>query len=146
MSQQVKPLDLARMIKDDLATLVCGDYLGGGLSRQVYEFALHPKWVIKFEVGDQFQNIMEWQVWQDVAGTRWNKWFAPCVTISPCGTILVMGRTTPVKKLQARMPSFFEDIKLINFGTIDDQLVCHDYGYNKLLKGGFKHATMAKWK
>ena len=119
---------------------MCGERLGGGMSRDVYLSALDPTVVIKFEADSgHFQNVMEWEVWQEVKETKYAKWFAPCVSISGTGTILIQKRTKVVadrRKYPAKMPVFLGDFKYTNYGMYKGQLVAHDYGRPRLLTEG----------
>lgn len=120
-------------IDRDLLALVTGKVLGEGIGRVVYEFKLRPELVMKIEAGSHsFQNILEWETWSNVREMKSvAKWFAPCEAISPCGTILLMRRTSPVsiKELPKSLPEFLTDCKVDNYGDLDGRLVCHDYGY-----------------
>ena len=82
-------------ITRDLIGLVLGDPLGGGTARQVYEWLPDPTLVAKVEHGaGSFQNVEEWETWREVDGVAWHQdWFAPCVSISACGSILLQRRT-----------------------------------------------------
>ncbi len=123
----------------DLFGLICDELLGYGISRRVYVYAPNTTFVIKFEAeAGWFQNILEWETWDAVKGTKFEKWFAPCRMISPCGTILVMARTTPLahKDYPVKMPSFLTDFKYDNYGLFEDNVVCHDYGTHNLMTMG----------
>lgn len=129
----------AGTIGRDFFQLVCGEQIGAGLGREVFELVLNPDLVVKFETGGgSFQNVHEWQVWQSVQFTDHAKWFAPCRKISSCGTVLIQSRTQPVRReeLPERIPSFFSDTKIENWGLLDGQTVCHDYGTHMMLERG----------
>lgn len=127
-------------ISKDLLNIVVGDKLGFGCGREVFEFLPDKSLVIKFEVtGKSFQNAMEWEIWQRVQWVKGiHKWFAPCTQISSCGTILLQKRTYPKdkNKYPEKMPAFFCDTKYSNYGFINDQFVCHDYGTSLLIENG----------
>lgn len=118
--------------------LMLGKRLGHGISRCTYEYigpgAKRGEWVVKMESSDKdgrFQNVTEWNIWDDVKDTpRLARWFAPCINISPCGSILIMARTKQrsFSQYPKRIPAFFNDQQYRNFGWIGNQLVCHDYG------------------
>lgn len=118
-------------ISGDLYGLVCGNQLGEGSARTVFECRLNSDLVVKIETkGGSFQNVTEWETWRvwseckDVA-----KWLAPCVEISACGTVLLQKRTANILgKLPDKVPFFLTDLKRSNYGKIGNQLVCHDYG------------------
>lgn len=119
----------------DIIELFCGEYLGGGISRDVFVFNFDPKWVVKVENDDaDGDNWAEWRVWQSVAftidGTK--DWFADCGWICSTGRVMLQRRTKPLetkveKHYPDKIPGWFTDIKEDNFGWIGKQLVCHDY-------------------
>lgn len=127
-------------IANDLFRLLVGDRLGEGIDREVFEMATDPDGhVLKFETGaGRFQNVAEWQVWDHVQHTPLARWFAPITHISPCGTVLIQRRTRAGRpdEMPERIPSFFTDVKLDNWGMLDGQPVCHDYGHHLLLERG----------
>lgn len=141
-TNMVKLYELPISLKDDALTLICGQLLGAGASRQTYEYAPNPKdTVIKVEQNAGWhQNAMEWHVWQSmknkddkrVAALR--KWFAPVIRMSDLGVWLLMERTVPVtmrelKKEVKQVPDVITDLKVGNFGRLPDgRIVCHDYG------------------
>lgn len=134
----------------DFFSLMCGEVLGHGRARTVYASKLDPTLVIKFEDGSgDFENIMEWETWSELSEYRpAAKWLAPCVDISPCGSVLLMRRTTPLSPDQypKRIPNFLTDMKYTNFGMLDGRLVCHDYGRTLLMsKGASPKTRVAKW-
>lgn len=130
---------------EDAFNLLCCDKLGEGMSRTVYLCELLPDCVVKVETRHStFQNILEWRTWQTVEYTENAKWFAPCRWISPNGTILIQDRTYPTDPthLPRRMPAWFTDFKIQNYGFLSKpgrtgpQLVCHDYGTSLALQEG----------
>ena len=119
----------------DLIELAVGKPMGEGISRKVYEWLPDPTLVAKVECRRQsFANIEEYHVWQAVEETKAAEWFAPVVQLAGHGSILLQRRTKPVTmdQLPARIPSFFTDLKVGNFGMLDGRIVCHDYGVNLL--------------
>jgi hypothetical protein len=131
----------------DAFWLLCDQRIGSGMSRAVYTSPLFPDAVIKVEDGaGRFQNVMEWELWQLVSGQEAEKWFAPCLHISPCGTILVMARTYQPEPSQYpdRMPVFLADFKRKNYGMYNGRLVCHDYGTCLAMQEGFITKAMRK--
>lgn len=140
-------------IAQDTFHMLCGDKLGGGITREVYRCKFNPDWVLKFECkSSRFQNVFEWHTWkesQDEESIR--KWLAPCHHISDNGNVLIQSYAAPVPadfKLPKQMPSFLTDFKLDNYGLIDGKLVCRDYGltinlYNGLM--GARKPRKAKW-
>lgn len=117
---------------EETFNLMCGDLLGEGIHRKVFEFRFDNTLVIKIEQDHStFANIREWQTWTDCQ--YWAKvadWLAPCVDISPSGTIMLQKRVTPLRKsdtLPEKLPAWMTDIKPQNFGWYQNRLVCHDY-------------------
>lgn len=116
----------------DLFRLMCGEEIGYGIGRTVYECTIRPDLIVKIETpSHSFQNQAEWRFWsnwqhdEDVS-----RWLAPCEAISPCGTVLLQRRTEPLPKIHypKKLPRFLTDTKRANFGILDRRLVCHDYG------------------
>ncbi len=118
----------------ELFDFVCGEKLGSGLSREVYEFVFDPSYVVKWQRGTQgsFQNVNEWTIWNAIKEWEWGaKFLAPCKMISPVGSWLLMKKTEPLPKdfvLPTILPEFLTDFKPENFGLLDGNLVCRDYG------------------
>lgn len=109
-----------------------GDHIGSGCSRDVYEYNLDNKYVVKIENKEaRGDNWAEWRIWETVMHTEHKKWFAECTWISDCGRIMLQRRTTPLsqKNKPEKVPLYFTDLKMSNFGTIGKQVVCHDYSY-----------------
>lgn len=133
----------------DLFSLIIGDKIGSGIGRTVYENRINSDTVIKIEE-ESYQNIKEWEFWQDVQYSDISKWFAPCLSISPCGIFLVQTKCEPLpKKMYPRkLPKFMADIKYENFGYLNGKIVCFDYGtiYTKLIANTSKKMIDVKWK
>ncbi len=130
---------MSEFIHKEAFNLLATELIGSGAARKVFSCSLRPDCVVKVEEGSKsFQNITEWQTWQQVQGLPQAKWFAPCLDISPCGSVLVMRRTEPAPKgqLPSRLPAFFTDLKRTNFGLLDGRFVCHDYGISNLISHG----------
>lgn len=113
--------------------LVIGNYIGSGHFRDVYQHSTNPDWVVKLQRNDgQHSNIIEYEIWGDVAYTDYKKWFAPIHWMSNNGKALIQEKTRPIKdvnEIPDKIPAFFTDVKLSNFGFIGEQLVCHDYDF-----------------
>lgn len=123
----------------DFGHLFCGEKLGGGIGRQVFVLAIDPTRVVKIETASaSFQNIIEWETWKELKETPHAKWLAPCWHISPCGIVLIMDRTTPMRPGDEpkQMPEWLSDFKRSNYGALGGRVVCHDYGLNLLLNHG----------
>lgn len=137
----------------DLAWLFIGKLISTGSERTVYEHAQDPTLVVKYQSGEGFQNIFEWEVWQCVKGTKAAKWFAPVVDISPNGHFLIMKKaeSLPNGYFPKKIPAMIGDQKYKNFGMIGKQFVCIDYGtahilaLNKSLKVKKLEMKKAEW-
>lgn len=136
----------------DLFNFITGPEIGEGANRIVYEYEPNPKsHVIKFEPAG-FQNVREFEIWQEIKDTKHAKWFAPCVQISPCGVFLIQERTEPIPKAEypELVPKFLFDRKYKNYGVIKKpskkrQFVCHDYGTFSLVNGYSDKLVKADW-
>lgn len=129
--------------------LLCDQELGSGMSRTTFSSRLLPNSVIKVEdSAGNFQNVVEWETWHRVQGTEFERWFAPCEQISPCGSVLIMKRTVPAQDRQypEKMPVFLTDFKRQNYGLLNGKLVCHDYGSHLMLENGMtKRMKKVEW-
>lgn len=119
---------------EDAYNLLCGERLGSGIHRTVFECRLLPDCVVKVELEENwryFANVHEMRFWnhyQNVKEVR--KWLAPCEYLSPDGRILIQKRVRSVSKneLPVKLPRFLTDLKAENFGFMPDgRLVCCDY-------------------
>jgi hypothetical protein len=123
---------------------LCGEKIGSGLYRDVYELRHNPRYVVKIDVTTQFANITEWRYYID--NKDWKllgSWLAPCEMISKCGRILIQRRVRHGEKedYPKKIPAVFIDTKLQNFGWIGDKFVCCDYAYMPLCtEKGLKRA------
>lgn len=134
-------------VSRDLLALCCGDHLGSGVGRDVYVFNPNPEWVIKFETtAGSFQNIREYESWWQVAGTEFVSWLAPVHFISPCGTVLLQSKTTPIQEgmYPEHIPAVFTDIARRNWGLLNGRPVCHDYGF-LLTTFNLKKTKKVRW-
>lgn len=124
-------------INTELILSLCGQKIGAGSFRMVYEYNLDPeKYVIKLEPNNTESNMSEYLLWDEIQGLcgelEWVKnWFAPILWCSPNGKILVMQKTEekPNKQRPKEVPAFFQDVKYDNWGWIGNKFVCHDYGF-----------------
>lgn len=118
---------------------------GSGISRWVYTSSVFKDLVFKIEQkAGIFQNVIEWETWNTVRDVpAFAKWFAPVVAISPCGRILVMKRTTQLKKedYPHSLPVFLTDHSYSNYGMYRGHFVCHDYGTNNMQTTGLTEKT-----
>jgi hypothetical protein len=118
----------------DFLHMILPETIGDGISRQVYTLRTDETKVVKFEVGSYFQNINEYELWNDIKeATVISKWFAPVHFISGFGSVLIMERTEviPLKYYPKELPAFLSDLKKENFGFYKGRIVCHDYGFVK---------------
>lgn len=125
-------------ITSDIFTTLCGNFIGEGATRCVFEHNLDNRFVVKVAIcpAGVRANIIEHEVWKEVEGlTRnleWVKdWFAPVIYISENGNVLIMRKTEikPNKKKPNQVPKFLLDCYERNFGWIGNKYVCHDYGF-----------------
>lgn len=141
---------------EEAFNLLCGELIGRGCSRRVFECKLLPGYVVKVEeTPGSFENIAEWLTWNEVMSTSASRWFAECKAISPDGKLLLMERTRPPSKfeLPQKVPVWCSDLKLSNWGfAIDSQgdtrkwAVCHDYGAlsSKVIERGISTKLLKK--
>lgn len=122
----------------DAFNLLCGEKLGSGIHRDVFECKIRPDLVVKVEKGDYryFANVLEMRFWcdnqyaKDIA-----KWLAPCEFLSPDGRLLLQKRAQPIisgSQLPKQIPAFLTDLKKENFGLLDGRVVCVDYALNNV--------------
>lgn len=156
--------DELQMFKDDYCLLsdffdfFCGKHIGSGESREVYEFRLDEKYVIKidkmFEPGGNnftFSNVAEWEFYHNVKhhSPKIAEYLAPIMNISKCGKVMMMQKTTPIpnkKVLPKKLPALFTDTKIENWGMIGNKVVCHDYANHRAYAIGSNASLVdAKW-
>lgn len=126
-------------LSKDMRDMLLGDSIAYGAHRHVFQHATDETLVVKLEdIARNFYNVHEWHVWERIKGTVHAKWFAPCVHIAPCGTILTMKKALPATadKLPKKIPAFFTDVKAENWGFLNGKPVCIDYGLHLLLEVG----------
>jgi hypothetical protein len=137
------------VIAKDFFMLFAGKRLGSGYARTVYEHALDPTLVIKIETtAKSFQNVQEYDTWQEVKDTRFSKWFAPCMSISSCGIILIQKKAEDLHSinLPKMVPEFLTDLHIENWGIYKGKPVCRDYGLTRLKTIGMsKKLKKADW-
>ncbi len=119
---------------EDSFNLLCGDKLGSGIHRDVFQCRLRPDLVVKVEIEEAwrlFPNVKEQRFWDE--NQRYKKvadWLAPCEYLSPDGRVLLQKKCDPLPtsyKLPGKLPTFLTDIKRDNFALLDGRLVCVDY-------------------
>lgn len=121
---------------EDFFNLACGKLLGQGIHRKVFECRLRPDLVVKVEIDEVFRffaNVHE-MTFYNHASYDAQRWLAKPDLLSPDGRILLMERVMPVmhhSDLPTEVPEFLTDIKVENFGWVQDgdtrRLVCVDY-------------------
>lgn len=122
----------------ELFHFMCGDRIGQGIAREVYEFKPDPRYVIKFELGvKDFQNICEWELWRE-APKGASRWLAPCIDISDHGMVLLQQRVMHLPSPPRMIPRWLEDAHADNWGTLDGRPVVVDYGRHGMIAHGFK--------
>jgi len=133
----VVPLSLERTYLDSF-NLLCGELLGSGISRYVYECTIDPSLVVKVESSEsrRFANVFENAFWVDYQYMpKVAAWLAPCVKLSPDGRVLLQKRCQPLPHdyvLPEKLPAFLTDHKRGNFGLYQGRLVCVDYAMTTL--------------
>lgn len=138
---------------DDLLNLVCGEMIGEGQYRQVFNCHLNPDWVIKKEkaLNTNHSNIYEFGLYSEFMDTEFGRrWLAPIKWLSPRGLWLIQMKTQPVPDglLPKQIPTLFCDLKRTNWGMLNGRVVCHDYGNNgmfKNLRPNVKRMKKATW-
>lgn len=139
---------LSEGTKRDFVNLFCGGVIAQGSSRRVYEHALDPTLVVKIEVYDdrRFPNVNEYRIWNLVNDhfPALTRWFAPCIAISPYGSVLIQKKTSPLVSFPSRLPGFLEDVKFSNFGVYDGRVVMHDYANCRPELDGFRNWKWVK--
>lgn len=120
-----------KFIYKEVFRTVCGHKIGKGCYREVWSCTFDPTIVIKLERDSRsFCNVQEWENWQELQyQDNVKDWLAPCVEISPCGSVLLQKRVKPLseKELPSKLPAFLTDIKPGNYGWYEDRIVCCDY-------------------
>lgn len=117
----------------DAFNLLCGERIGSGIHRDVFECNLRPEFVVKVEIAQTyryFANVHEMKFWDDwCLHEPVAKWLAPCEFLSPDGRILLQRRIEPIRtsELPDKLPGFLTDIKPCNFGYHNGRIVCCDY-------------------
>ena len=117
---------------EDAFNMLCGDLIGEGLHRKVFECKIRPDLVVKVEEDTlrYFANVREMNFWCDHENNKKvAPWLAPCEFLSPDGRVLLQKRCSPARREDApdMIPSFFDDTKISNFGILDGKFVCVDY-------------------
>ena len=128
----------------------CGDLISRGLNRDVYVLKYNPKWVVKIQRTVHFDNVVEYKIWDAVRfAPADSKWFAECLTISETGLVLIQRRIEhkSISEYPKKVPYYFTDFKIQNYGWVGDRFVCCDYAnVLDMLTGKMTQKTRtAKW-
>ena len=121
----------------DMVDLLCGDFVGEGNSRIVYDCPIYPGYVTKISKdADNHDNIMEYEMWCSVAHQpKMNKWFADVKWLSGNGRVMIQKKAIHIndknkKNIPTKVPAFLSDMKFDNYGFIGKQFVCFDYAFS----------------
>jgi hypothetical protein len=128
----------SKHIETECRAMLIGSLLGEGCYRKVYRNRMDRNTVVKVEdVGGHFSNINEWNIWNKYQHTGFARWLAPCKFISPCGSVMIQARTSPVPKqsMPKKVPECLQDLKIENWGMYKGKVVCHDYGNFDFISG-----------
>ena len=132
--------EFAGGLSREFLEFVCGQRLGHGCSREVYDCRIRSNAVIKIETAPgYFANVQEAATWELVKDHPDHaRWFAPVLGISSCGRILLQSKTKrpALSDLPDLLPTYFTDTKVENFGMLKGRLVCHDYAATRLASRG----------
>lgn len=117
----------------DLLAKLCGEPLGSGIDRAVYEWPWEINgWraVVKITTGEyDFQNVAEWHLWQSSTANL-QRYLAPVLGISPGGRCLWMAycEPCPADLRPEKLPKVLRDLHGGNIGWLNGNPVVMDYG------------------
>lgn len=140
-----------RIIGTEFFNFVCGDLIGWGTSRYVFEYKNNKAWVVKIDCSNYSANNLEWQIWSEVSNVdKIKKWFAPCGRMTTCGRVMLQRRcktNLAYDLFPKKIPDFFTDTKYQNWGMLNGKIVCFDYASTGLLKlrSDYKLVTSKFW-
>lgn len=140
-----------KIVSLEILDFLCDDYLGGGISRFVFDFKLNKKFVVKIDCSDRNANVIEHNIWVEAKQyePKLQKWFAPCHELSRCGRIMLQRKCKtgiPFDQFPKKIPDFFVDRKYQNWGMLDGKMVCFDYAGTILSNlGNFKMVDANWW-
>ncbi|MGH7240036.1 MAG: hypothetical protein ACREHG_08210 [Candidatus Saccharimonadales bacterium] len=113
------------------------EFIANGVYRSVYSIKGSDKYVLKIEhekgrvdKPPNHMNIMEYMNYIEwFRGTCYEKWLAPCYVVTYDSRIMLQARVKPAAKkdMPAKLPSFFTDKKVANWGWYNGRIVCVDY-------------------
>lgn len=123
-------------ISYEMLDILCGEYIGEGNSRIVFDCTILPEYVVKIQKeNSNHDNINEWEMYWSVAYQDKKKWLAECKWLSNNGRILIQKKARPItdknkKNIPELIPAFLTDMKFSNYGFIGKQFVCFDYAFS----------------
>lgn len=150
--------ELSKLMKgkeiNEIVKAICGKKIGAGIYRDVYVLKQNSNFVVKVErkMGlAQFANATEWRHYIDNREWEWfEQYLAPCELITLTGQILIQRRIEHRgrKEYPKEIPAMFTDIKIENFGWIEDRFVCCDYSFIPfyIIKTGNSKMKKARWR
>ena len=114
---------------------LCGDIIGEGVSRVVYDCLINDDYVVKIHKASWEginQNYNEFLIYSE-ASVKIRKYLAPIHWISDYNIVLFQRKCEPLQKKQIpkKIPRFLNDRKQENWGLLDGKVVCFDYGICK---------------
>lgn len=137
------------MKETELFDFMLGEKLGYGAYRDVFVLSHDPNYVIKVAIEDRGRavNLIESRIWQEIDLTPVSKWFAPVRDVSLAGKYLIQKRieSLPKEQYPEKIPAFFTDTKYSNFGWLNGQFVCCDFGSFNMFRGVSTRLKKANW-
>jgi hypothetical protein len=64
--EQTKAIYDLHEVATDLIASICGERIGFGCYRSVFEYNIDPKYVVKVELGNTSCNLMEYYRWEEI--------------------------------------------------------------------------------
>lgn len=146
--------DVSRENLSKIRKAICGERIGWGMHRVVYEYKHNPNYVVKIEYSlkdKEFANITEYRNWEYNKESPLGKWLAPVIFITKNGKISIQRKIEHgfVNKYPKTIPVVFTDLKKQNYGWMDGRFVCCDYAYIVLdyliIKKEIQHRIVKWW-
>lgn len=127
----------------------CGRKLGQGCSRSVYEFKPDPRYVIKITDWAGIEsNLLELHIWMEL---KWvhdlAQWLAPVIWANQDCRVILQRRVEfkAIGKYPKKVPHWFTDLKIQNYGWIGRRFVCADYGGCVITNGFTRRMKTVNW-
>ena len=116
--------------------MLCGKQIGIGAHRTVFENAFDSNLVVKIANSQNGirANYAEYELWQEIQSTKYNRYFVRMREMSGYGSILIADYVPDLPVGKYKIPSFFTDLKRENFGLVGTQVVCRDYALNRIVE------------